>query len=172
MSYSGNDAGRRVMPGVRSPEGAGPITQVFRPGARGRPNNGMHATRDPSDVIELYLAGGRVMPSVRFSTFLDGESLMSPSRRLFLCDNPACSGDERQFWIVDAEDVPLPEKLLKRKKDPADVICMCHRCGYTWFQERGYDPGYGRKTPLGFFNEGEGTFIEIDRSFPFDFDRR
>ncbi len=59
-----NLAGRRVMPGVRSPECAGLRLRAFHPGALKRPNIGLHATRDTKDVIKHRLAGGRVMPGV------------------------------------------------------------------------------------------------------------
>jgi hypothetical protein len=36
-------------------------------------NKRMHATRDTRDVIEFYLAGGRVMPSVRRLLVTKGE---------------------------------------------------------------------------------------------------
>ncbi len=52
------------MPGVRSLGRAGPITRESRPGARERPNSGMHATRDTNDVIKHNGAGGRVMPAL------------------------------------------------------------------------------------------------------------
>ena len=52
------------MRGVRSPECAGLITRMFHPGARKRPNIGMHATRDTNDVIKCNRAGGRVMPAL------------------------------------------------------------------------------------------------------------
>jgi hypothetical protein len=59
-----NRAGRRVMRGVRSPECAGLITLVFHPGARGRPNNGMHATTDTTAVKLRRGAARRVMPAL------------------------------------------------------------------------------------------------------------
>jgi hypothetical protein len=52
------------MPGVRSLGSGVLIRGRFHPAALERPNIGMHATRDTSDVIKRHLAGGRVMPGV------------------------------------------------------------------------------------------------------------
>ena len=46
-----NGVGGRVMPGVRSPEGAGLRLRAFHPGALKRPNSRMHATADTSAVM-------------------------------------------------------------------------------------------------------------------------
>jgi hypothetical protein len=65
------------MPGVRSPECAGLITRMFHPGARKRPNSGMHPTADTTAVI--YLPRGRAAgdASVRRSaTIADNNKLV------------------------------------------------------------------------------------------------
>jgi hypothetical protein len=47
----GHRPGRRVMPGVRSPERGGVITRMFHPAALRRSNSGMHPTADTSLVM-------------------------------------------------------------------------------------------------------------------------
>ena len=59
-----NLAGRRVMPGVRSPERGGLMRGRSQPAARRRSNMGMHPTADTSDVINLRGAARRVMPAL------------------------------------------------------------------------------------------------------------
>jgi hypothetical protein len=46
-----NLAGRRVMPGVRSPECSGLMAQEAQAGAQRRSNMGMHPTRDTQVVM-------------------------------------------------------------------------------------------------------------------------
>jgi hypothetical protein len=65
MSSTFRVAGRRVMPGVRSPERAAPILRAFRGGALRRSNKRMHATADTLPVINLHGLGRRVMRGVR-----------------------------------------------------------------------------------------------------------
>src|SRR2546423_1508062 len=108
------------------------------------------------------------MRSVRFSVFPKWEDTFMARRRRLLCDNPACRGDERDFHRVSPEHVEMPEELLQRRKTPTDITCTCHRCGYVWFQGSGYDPGYGTKTPVGFYNDMEDNFIVTNEFFPFD----
>ena len=62
---SNNGLGRRVMPGVRSPECSGLMAQEAQAGAQRRSNMGMHPTRDTTALMYLNRAGGRVMPGVR-----------------------------------------------------------------------------------------------------------
>jgi len=54
----------RVMPGVRAPEGSGPMAQGAQAGAVGRSNNGLNRTRHRAAVI-IELAGSPVIPGVR-----------------------------------------------------------------------------------------------------------